>query len=127
MSPDQQPDDTEEPDPLQNPDGSRKPDLRYTDHERGTVRVDRQLDGSGHLARGDRTRMSVLNFSARAQARTERDPDFAFRPAPTAGRPAPAEATPAAPVAEPVPGMSSDGAEVPEDSLLGKIKKILGF
>lgn len=124
MSPDQRPDDAEEPDPLQNPDGSRKPDLRYTDHEHGTVRVDRQLDGSGHLARGDRTRMSVLNFSARAQARTERDPDFAFRPAPAAERPAPAEATPPA---EQVPGMSPAATEVPEGSLLGKIKRILGF
>lgn len=124
MSPDQRPDDAEEPDPLQNPDGSRKPDLRYTDHERGTVRVDRQLDGSGHLARGDRTRMSVLNFSARAQARTERDPDFAFRPAPVAERPASAEATPAAPGPPPMPATD---AEVPEGSVLGKIKKILGF
>lgn len=124
MSLDDQSGDAEAPDPLRNPDGTRKPDLRYTDHERGTVRVDRQLDGSGHLARGDRTRMSVLNFSARAQARTERDPDFAFRPAPAAERTASAEATPAA---QGPPAMAPPDAEVPEGSVLDKIKKILGF
>jgi len=123
MTPDDEPEAT---DPLLNADGTRKKDLRYSEHERDNIRVDRQLDGSGHLARGDKTRMSVLNFSARAQPRTERDPDFAFRPEPASR--APAADTPASP--EP-PATDADPAAAPSDpvegSVIGKIKKILGF
>jgi hypothetical protein len=120
-------DDTPEtPDPLLNPDGTRKKDLRYSKEERQNVRVERQLDGSGHLARGDKTRMSVLNFSARAQPRTERDPDFAFRPAPPARQlDGDAPASPVPPAAEPV--VEPEAAKPVQGSVIGKIKKILGF
>lgn len=119
------PDDpAEEPDPLLNPDGTRKKDLRYTGHEHDNVRVDRSLDGSGHLARGDRTNMSVLNFSSRHQARTDRDPEFAFRPPPGPAAPAAAEAVPP-PAGSGGPGEA--GFEPEPGSLLEKIKKILGF
>lgn len=115
------------PDPRLGPDGTRKKDLRYTEHGQHNVHVDRQLDGSGHLARGDRTHMSVLNFSARAQPRTERDPEFAFRPEP-ASRSA---ATPPQAASEPArserPGLPATDLEPPEGSVLAKIKKILGF
>lgn len=99
-------DETDVPAPEElNPDGTRKKDLRYTAHEDRNVRVDRQLDGSGHLARGDVTRMSVLNFSSRHQARTERDPEFTFRPPPAAPPSADAEVPPAAAPASDPPTM----------------------
>lgn len=115
-----------------NPDGSPKKDLRYTSHEDRNVRVDRELDGSGHLARGDVTKMSVLNFSSRHQARTERDPDFTFRPAPA--KPAsPAEppvttdqASPAGPPSAAEPALPLPGAPEPP-TLVDKIKNILGL
>jgi len=133
-------DDPEVPDeqPARDPDGSPKRDLRYSEAERGNVRVNRQLDGSGHLARGDKTRMSVLSFSARAKPREERDPEFEFRPAKAKAPPAePVAATaPPAPEPEPPPAaapppeptQAGPSAEAPaEGSLLGKIKTILGL
>jgi len=124
-------DDPEVPDeqPALNPDGSPKRDLRYSESERGNVRVNRQLDGSGHLARGDKTRMSVLSFSARAKPREERDPEFEFRPAKAKAPPAePAAAAPPAPAPPPEPTQAAPSAEAPaEGSLLGKIKTILGL
>lgn len=112
-----------------NPDGSPKKDLRYTAHEDRNVRVERQLDGSGHLARGDVTKMSVLNFSSRHQSRTERDPDFTFRPAPEP-KPAPppvAAATP--PAAEPAPAAAAAPELTPTErpSVVDKIKHFFGF
>jgi hypothetical protein len=102
-----------------NPDGETKRDLRYTEHEKDNVRIERKLDGSGHLTRGDKTNMSILNFSSRHQARTERDPDFEFRPPPPK-KPA-AEASQAPSVkAEPEPAP-------PEPTLLGKFKRLLGL
>ena len=73
-------------------DGPDEPrDLRHTEHERADVRVTRDLSGEGHLARGDRTRMSRLNFTARARPRAEgeRDPAFVERDAASAGSAAP--------------------------------------
>lgn len=114
-----EPDEQEQaPDPLANPDGTRKPDLRCTEQERRNVRVERQLDGSGHLARGDRTRMSVMNFSSRHPPRTERDPEFEFRPPP----PAP----PAAPSPEPATGAPEPASE-PAPTLLERVKKAFGL
>lgn len=117
-----------------NPDGSPKKDLRYTSHEDRNVRVDRQLDGSGHLARGDVTKMSVLNFSSRHQVRTERDPDFTFRPAPAKPAPPPessvaagpaAPATPTtAPAADPPP---TEPVNPESSTLVDKIKHIFGL
>ncbi|MGE0555463.1 MAG: hypothetical protein AB7R55_18685 [Gemmatimonadales bacterium] len=124
----------EGPDP--DADGSPKRDLRYSESERGNVRVNRQLDGSGHLARGDKTRMSVLSFSARAKPREERDPEFEFRPAKPKAAPAgqAAAAAAAAPELPPAPAVDAEqaqpapSAEAPgEGSLLGKIKTILGL
>lgn len=124
MAADDAPDAPDVPDPLLNPDGTRKKDLRYTGQGHGNVQVDRRLDGSGHLARGDKTRMSVLNFSARAQPRTERDPEFAFRPERGA-------AAPPDPAGDPVPPAAEPGADAPADraesTVLDKIKRILGF
>ena len=97
-----------------------KPDLRHTEHEQRDVRVTRDLSGGGHLARGDHTKMSRLNFSARARARDdgERDRVFAERDAasaePAADAPAP-PAPPAAPSAE-------DGA-----TLMQRVGKLFGL
>lgn len=105
-----------------NPDGSPKRDLRYSSNENENVRVDRSLDGSGHLARGDKTKMSVVNFSSRHPERTERDPEFEFRPPPSAPAPAsPAEA--ASPEVPPAP------AEPPADppTMTDRVRKFLGL
>jgi hypothetical protein len=82
------------------------PDLRFTKHERNNVSVNRNLSEDGHLARGDKTRMSKVSFTARARPRdeAERDPVFVERDAASAAPPPPAPvpvATPA-PVATPV-------------------------
>ncbi len=101
----------------------QKKDLRFTEHEEKSVNVDRDLSGSGRLARGDKTNMSILNFSSRHQARTERDPDFEFRPAP---EPRP---SPGAPEAPPAPVVAQAGKpDSPSDpSVLDRIKKLLGM
>ena len=126
----------EKPEPAPtDPSGEGKPkDLRYGSQEERNVRIDRNLDGSGHLTRGDKTKMSVLNFSSKHQARTERDPDFEFRPPPPPP-PKPATATPEAAAAPPVP--PPPAAEAPaapatpapadEASLVGRIKKLFGM
>lgn len=107
-----------------NPDGSPKRDLRYTAHEDRNVRVDRELDGSGHLARGDKTRMSVLNFSSRHQARTERDPEFAFRPPPPPAAAAPDEApAPAAPPAAQAGTPSGDDSK----TVVSRLRDLFGL
>ena len=100
-------------------DDPAKPDLRYSAVERQGIRIDRSLDASGHLARGDKTKMSVVNFSSRHQARTERDPDFEFRPAAVKSA-SPAEPAVPAPAAPPPP------VEVPK-SMLDKFKGMFGF
>jgi uncharacterized membrane protein len=115
------------PDGELNPDGTKKRDLRYTAHEEANVRIERSMDGSGHLARGDRTKMSSLKFSSRHQARTERDPDFEFRPPPAK----PAEAAPAeakiAPPAEPAAAAPPGSDPAAESSLVDRFKKMLGW
>jgi len=111
-----------------NPDGSPKKDLRYTTHEERGVRVERELDGSGHLARGDVTKMSVLNFSSRHQARTERDPDFTFRPAPEQKPPAPSPSTESK-APEPSAGVPPETSSPAESSpgLVDRIKGLFGL
>lgn len=101
-------------------DGPPKPDLRYSAQERSNLRVERLLDGSGGLARGDRTRMSVLNFSSRHQARDE--------PAPEPGSPPPGEAPAPPPPAPPGPaaGDPATGADRPP-TILGRVRKAFGF
>ncbi len=53
------------------PSDDKNSDLRYTARDNGQIRVERQLDASGRLARGDHTHMHTLNFSAKAQRRTK--------------------------------------------------------
>lgn len=84
------------------------PDLRFTSHERNNVSVNRNLSEDGHLARGDKTRMSKVSFTARALPRDdgERDPVFVERDrnsAPPADPPVTAAIEPpaAAPAAAP--------------------------
>ncbi len=98
-----------------------KRDLRFSSVEEKGVRIDRSLDGSGHLARGDKTKMSVLNFSSRHQARTERDPDFEFRAAPA--KPEPVAVPDPVPAPVPVP----PAAEPAAASMVDKIKGFFGF
>jgi hypothetical protein len=102
------------------PDGDGSPgrDLRYTAHEEQNIRIDRNLDGSGRLARGDVTRMSVLKFSSKHPPRAERDPEFEFRPAPV--KPASDATIP------PIPAAAADPADAPKDSLFDKVKRLLG-
>ena len=59
-------------------DGAEKKpvDLRFSKVEQSGVRIDRDLSGQGHLARGSFTNMSNMRFSVRAQARTELDPEL---------------------------------------------------
>jgi hypothetical protein len=97
-----------------------KPDLRHTEHEHRDVRVSRDLSGGGHLARGDHTKMSRLNFSARARPRDdgERDQVFVERDA------ASAEPAPESPAAPPVPpaAAAEDGA-----TLMQRVGKLFGL
>lgn len=118
------PEDEPPPDDAILEDAEKKKDLRYSAHEGSNVRVNRELDGSGRLARGDHTKMSVLNFSSRHAARTERDPDFEFRPAPAK----PVEAA-APPVVEPAPPAPAAAAstETGDESLVDRFKRILGL
>jgi hypothetical protein len=97
-----------------------KPDLRHTEHEQRDVRVTRDLSGGGHLARGDHTKMSRLNFSARARPRDdgERDRVFAERDAASAEPAAEAPAPPAPPAAPP----AEDGA-----TLMQRVGKLFGL
>ncbi len=44
-------------------------DLRYTVHDDGGTHIERELDGSGRLARGDHTHMHKLHFSVRTVSR----------------------------------------------------------
>ena len=64
-------------------DAEQKPvDLRFTKVEHRGVRVERDMSGQGHLARGSRTNMSNMRFSMRTQPREELDPELqALRPA----------------------------------------------
>jgi len=116
-----------------NPDGSPKRDLRYSSHEDRSVRVDRELDGNGRLARGDRTKMSVLNFSSRHPVRTERDPEFTFRPAPAAASAAPAAEDPAPAASEAKAPADAAGSTAPQEladrspSVMDRVKHLFGF
>lgn len=69
------------PEPEGGDDDAKPNDLRFTSHERNRISVDRNLAADGHLARGDKTRMSRMNFTARARPADpgERDPVFVER------------------------------------------------
>ena len=94
-----------------------KPDLRHTEHEQRDVRVTRDLSGGGHLARGDRTNMSRLNFSARARPRDDGERDRVFVERDTAS----AEPAAAAPPAPPAPA-GEDGA-----TLMQRVGRLFGL
>ncbi len=99
------------------------PDLRFTEHQRNQVKVNRDLSGGGHLARGDRTNMSRLNFSARARPRDEGERDRAFTERPLerpADRAAPEPVPPTPPADDPAPGAD-------EASLLQRVGKLFGL
>lgn len=101
--------------------GESPPDLRHTAHEEHGIRVNRDLSGGGHLTRGDRTNMSRLNFSARAQPREQGD-DPAFRDRPLEkGSAAPDSPTPAAAEPAAAAGPSED------TGIIGKVARFLGL
>ncbi len=100
------------------------PDLRRSAHEDLGVEVERDLSGSGHLARGDKSRMSSLRFRAKGVARTERDPVFE-RPLeqPT---PDPAPADRAQQTEESAPAARSQEADT-GGNLLKRVGRLLGL
>ena len=85
----------------------RKPDVRVSSHEDLDVRVSRDLNATGPVARGYNAKMSKLNFSARALPRDE-GPD---------GDPALVRPEVAAPVQTPkAPAAPAAAPETPTDS-----------
>ncbi len=66
-------DDTSEPGALE----PKKPDLRFTRREDQGVSIERDMSGSGHLARGSRTNMSRIKMSVQAKPRDYLDPELA--------------------------------------------------
>jgi hypothetical protein len=82
---------------LTNPDGTRKRDLRSSSHEDLGVEVRRKMLADGHLARGDATRFSRLEFRSVGRARPKGD-DPVFTGRGTADEDAPTAAD--APAAE---------------------------
>jgi len=58
-------------------DATQPPDLRFTSREDQGVTIDRDLSGTGHLARGSQTNMSLIRMSVRAQRREYLDPHLA--------------------------------------------------
>jgi len=70
------------------------------------VRIERDLSGSGHLARGSHTNMSRINFSVRSRSRDYLDPELqALRPVVGAAPPdvAPPDTAAVVPVVDPSP------------------------
>lgn len=102
-------------------------DLRFTAHQRNQVRVERDLSGGGHLARGDKTKMSRLNFSARARPADpgERDSAFTSRPADVAAEPASASA-PAAEAPPTADGPPAADSAAQEPGLIDKVARFFG-
>ena len=105
-----------------------KPDLRFSEHQGRDVKVSRELSSEGHLARGDHTRMSRLNFSARARPADpgERDVSaFGGRVSPeavSAGDAPPAEEPAAGPGPPPPPAVEPP----PDAGLLQKMGRLFG-
>ena len=96
-------------------------DLRFTEHQRNQVRVERDLSGGGHLARGDKTKMSRLNFSARARPADpgERDSAFTARPPDVVSEPESASA-PA------VDGPPAPAPAAQDSGLIDKVARLFG-
>lgn len=103
------------------PSGSEevKPDIRVSTHRDLGVDISRDLTESGRLARGDRSNMSRLSFSARGRPRDEADPELlALRePAPPlAASPAPSEA-----IVDPAPKPPAA-----PDGILARVRHLFG-
>ncbi len=97
-------------------DDAQPTDLRFTSHERNRITVDRDLGADGHLARGDKTRMSRINISARGRPADagERDPAFVEREA----------AAPVDPAAPPV--VATPESAVPALGLMHRLGRLFG-
>ena len=89
------------------PADGRKADLRYTIRDDWQTRIERNLDGSGRLARGDHTNMHSLRFTARAvpRPREKQAPEEARRePVPPADERVPPPPTDASGIAQKLMG-----------------------
>jgi hypothetical protein len=110
--------------PTDQPADGKKRDIRVSSHRDLGVDVTRDLTEQGRLARGDRSYMSRLSFSARAKPRDELDPELqALRD------PAPPEAvvppTPPAAPAPATPATDQAGSKT-GGGLLGRIARLFG-
>ena len=103
-------------------DAAKAADLRFTEHQRNQVRVERDLSGGGHLARGDKTKMSRLNFSARARPADPGERDAAFTERLT--EPTSGARDPAAAAAPPPPAPAPEAADPP--GLIDKVARFFG-
>ena len=103
-------------------------DLRFTRQEGKQVRVERDLSGGGHLARGDHTRMSRLNFTARARPADPGERDAAAFDGRASGAGAEAPPPPPAPpaVAEGADAATADEPSA-EESIKGRIGRLFGL
>ena len=105
-----------------------KPDLRFSAHQGRDVKVSRELSSEGHLARGDHTRMSRLNFSARARPADPGERDVsAFGGRQSAETDSAAAAPPAGEAAaDPVPAEPAAAESPPDAGLLQKMGRLFG-
>lgn len=106
-------------------------DLRFTSREDQGVRIDRDLSGGGHLARGSKTNMSNLKFSVQAKPRDYLDPELqALRPeAPATPAPVavnyPVDAgAPVAPAVAPAQAPLSPEAPPTTGGFFGALKRL---
>ena len=108
-------------------------DLRFTRQEGKQVRVERDLSGGGHLARGDHTRMSRLNFTARARPANPGERDVAAfdgraagaAPTDPAPPPGPLAADPGAADPNPVDASAEQGSA--DASIKDRIGRLFGL
>ncbi len=59
------------------PNEQKKPDLRFTRRNDQGVSIERDMSGTGHLARGSLTNMSKIKMSVQAKPRDYLDPELA--------------------------------------------------
>jgi len=114
------------------PPAPKNSDLRVSSHQDLGVRVSRDLNAGGWLARGDRSSMSKLRFSVQAKPRDEpdpelqalRDPASPHRPARdgTTGPPSPSSSAASSP--PPAPAPPEDAAEKPDGGLLDRLGRL---
>ncbi|HMI57178.1 MAG TPA: hypothetical protein VK511_03970 [Gemmatimonadaceae bacterium] len=91
----------------------KKPEVKVSSHDDMGVRVSRDLNASGPVARGYNSNMSKLNFSARAIPRAEGPDGDPALARPVVAPQVPAPEPPAAPAASPTdPATPDDGGVV---------------